>query len=716
MSVATTHDGSASPPRPQRTFADHAAAFAVRYRRQVLVAWLILLLAAAPLAISLKGSLSGAGWAASGSESEQVRHELRHDFPQVGAEAAVVVVQVPAATARDTAVAAVLAVLKDRPVVAGVTDPRAHGVTGLLSGDGRTALIPVQLSASEDADRPHAAQEVAHLVDTADLPAGTTADVTGEWAMWSDFNESNEKAMIKADILSGVPMMIMLFFVFGSLVAAGMPMMLTMVGIGVSYGILRLVAFVLPLSVWSMNMSMMIGMALGIDYALFMMTRYRAERRRGQDVEAALATTLATSGKAIMLSSLALVMAIGTVLVLPVMVFRSMALAMIVAVLIVVLAALTLLPAALAAVGDRALRGRVQGGGRSEVRWRAWSLRVVRRPVLGLAVGVLVLGGLMAPVAGVELNMPGARVVDTGYDSRDGYDRLVEAFGPGAGSTVFVTVPESDSGKAIDIASGVTGTNAVDRVSQQAASGRTVLRVTPQTGIDDSRTGELVRELRAGLDAAGLEARVGGPAAQNVDMTAALSASAPWIITLVLVLSFVMMLLVFRSLAIALLSCVMNLFTVGAAFGIAALIFQHGVAAALIGIEPQGFINAWAPVFFFVILFGLSMDYQLFLLASIREKYELTGQTRDAVRDGIAATGRPITNAAIIMVIVFVAFGVTGPLPPTELGITLASAIILDATVVRMLIVPAALAAFGEHTWWLPRQLERLLPKFTFKH
>ncbi|MGW0823140.1 MMPL family transporter [Streptomyces sp. NPDC002845] len=252
--------------------------------------------------------------------------------------------------------------------------------------------------------------------------------------------------------------------------------------------------------------------------------------------------------------------------------------------------------------------------------------------------------------------------------------------------------------------------------AEAADSGRTVVRITPTTAIDDNRTSDLVADLRDDLDEDAPEALVGGPAAQNHDMTEALAASAPGIIALVLVMSLLMMLIVFRSVVIALVSVVMNLLTVGAAFGIASIIFQHGVGASLIGIESQGFINAWAPVFFFAILFGLSMDYQLFLLASIREKYELTGDTRTAVRDGIAATGRPITNAAVIMVIVFVAFGVTGPIPPTELGITLAIAVILDATIVRMLIVPASLAIFGKANWWMPRWLDKALPAFTFRH
>jgi len=195
-----------------------------------------------------------------------------------------------------------------------------------------------------------------------------------------------------------------------------------------------------------------------------------------------------------------------------------------------------------------------------------------------------------------------------------------------------------------------------------------------------------------------------------------LTGRAPLAIGIILVVAFVLLLVVFRSVVVAATSVLMNLLTVGAAFGFATIVFQHGVGAGLLGIEHQGFVDAWAPLFFFALLFGLSMDYQLFLLAAIRERYEATGDTHRAIREGIARTGRPITNAALIMIVVFVAFGVTGPIPPTELGITLAMAVLLDATVVRMLLVPATMALLGERSWYLPRWLERSVPVVRFSH
>ncbi|SFC92941.1 MMPL family transporter [Streptomyces aidingensis] len=726
MSVGTSEPlrdasgGARSPEQAERrrTLADRTAAVMVRRRRPVMLLWLVIILAAAPLAATLSGALSGAGWTARGSESEQVRDELRRDFPELGAEAAVVVVQAPAGSEPDAAVGEIIAALDGREGVAGLTDPRTRPAeAGLVSEDGRTALVPVRLTAEDEAGLPEAAAEVRDTVEDTALPPSVTAEVTGEWPVWADFNESNEQAMLRAELLSGLPVMILLVVVFGSLVAAGLPMMLAMAGIATGYAALHLITFATPLSVWSMNFSMMIGMAIGIDYSLFIVTRYRAERARGAGTEAALARTLATSGKAILLSALALVMALGAVFLLPVMVFRSMALGMILAVVAVSAAAVTLLPAVLAALGDRVLRGRAGRTERSETRWRRWSAVVVRRPVTGLLAGAVLLTGLSGPVAGVELGMPGARVVDTGWSSRDGYETLTDAFGPGAAAPLYLTAPEAGAPAVLEELTGRDGVAQAGVVTEPAEdSGRVVIRAVPATAIDDDRTADLVADLREDLGQTVPDARVGGPAAQNHDMTRALAASAPWIIALVLAMSLLMMLIVFRSPAIALVTIVMNLLTVAAAFGIAAIIFQHGIGAGLIGIDHQGFINAWAPVFFFAILFGLSMDYQLFLLAAVRERYELSGDTRQAVREGIAVTGRPITNAAVIMVIVFTAFGVTGPIPPTELGVTLAIAVILDATVVRMLVVPASLTLLGERTWWIPRALDKALPSVTFRH
>jgi RND superfamily putative drug exporter len=379
---------------------------------------------------------------------------------------------------------------------------------------------------------------------------------------------------------------------------------------------------------------------------------------------------------------------------------------------------LTLLPAVLASMGDRVLvtKGHDDPDRKAEGRWARWTQAALSRPRLTLAVGLGLLLLLAAPAVSMRLGMPGARVVDEGRSSRDGYELVVASFGPGAAAPIFVTVPADEAQVVVATAAADDGVVDARIVSEPAPTGRTVVRVTPATAVDSQETTDLVSRLREDVAEMSSEARVGGPAAQNHDLTEVLTGRAPLAIAVIMVVAFLLLLLVFRSLTIALSSIVLNLISVAASFGFATLVFQHGIGAGLIGIEHQGFVDAWAPLFFFALLFGLSMDYQLFLLAAIRERYEATGDTTTAIREGIARTGRPITNAALIMIVVFIAFGVTGPIPPTELGVTLAVAVLLDATVVRMMLVPSLMGLLGEKNWWLPDWMARRLPVVKFNH
>jgi RND superfamily putative drug exporter len=421
------------------------------------------------------------------------------------------------------------------------------------------------------------------------------------------------------------------------------------------------------MSVWSMNFSMMIGLAVGIDYSLFIVSRYREERAEGKDEIAAVENTMSTAGKAVFLSALTVVLSLAAVFIVPVMVFRSMALGMILSVVAVAVAALTLLPAVLVALGDRVLVTRTKRDPDivAESRWARWTGVALRRPGAVLAIGVGLLVILVLPATGMELGMPGARVVDPGRTSRDGYDLVVESFGPGAAAPAFSTVPGGAAGRVVDVATADPDVVDARVVTDPAASERVVVRVTPRTPVDDPATASMVHRLRAELDAAVPAASVGGPAAQNADLTDVLTGRAPYAIGVILIVAFVLLLIVFRSIVVALFSIVMNLLTVGAAFGFATVVFQHGVGAGLLGIEAQGFVDAWAPLFFFALLFGLSMDYQLFLHAAIRDRYQVTGDTNRAINEGVARTGRPINNAEQIMNVEFIAFGVTGPITPT---------------------------------------------------
>jgi RND superfamily putative drug exporter len=695
------------------------ARFSVAHKKLVMLVWLAVVVAAAPLAIGLSSALSGAGWDAQGSDAEKVRQELRKDFPQVGAEAAMIVVQQPTPVTESPETVTMLAQgAMTAPGSTGAMNPLELPMeSGLISQDQKTAIIPVMLAFEKDADLPESAGELMHWIDEQDLPEGTTANVTGEWAMWEDFNHENEKALHRAELLSGLPTLILLFVAFGSAIAAGVPLILAIAGIAVGFALINLATALTPLSVWSMNFSMMIGLAVGIDYSLFIVSRYREERADGKNLSDGMAGALETSGKAVFLSALTVVLSLGALFLVPIMVFRSMAFGMIMSVMAVALASLTLLPAVLAGMGDKVLvsRSSKNPDKAAEGRWERLTIKVLRKPARTLALGLALMVALAAPALTMRLGMPDATVVDTGAQSRDGFDAVVQSFGEGAAAPFYITTPSSDLNAVVQAIQADENTMMVAPIGVER-DGRTVVRAFAKTGGSSEETQDMTGRLRNAVDEVSNGTLVGGPATQNHDLTDALIGSFPLAVALIMLVTFLLLLIVFRSLVIAISSIVLNLVSVGASFGFATLVFQHGWGANLIGIEHQGFINAWAPLFFFALLFGLAMDYSLFLLAGIKEVHEHTGDAQLAIQKGIGRTGRPITNAALIMIVVFIAFGVTGPIPPTELGITLALAVFLDATVIRMMLVPALLGLLDQKVWWIPKWLDKILPNIAFSH
>jgi RND superfamily putative drug exporter len=696
------------------------ARFSVAKKKTVMLLWAILTVAAAPLAISLTSALSGAGWDAQGSEAQMVRNELRTQFPQVGAEAAMIVVQLDESVQTNSRSVQTLAQgASTAPGSAGAMNPlEMPKESGLISMDGKTVIIPVMLEGTEDADLPISAGHLMEWLDEQELPEGTVANATGEWAMWEDFNKENEKALHKAELLSGLPTLILLFIAFGSAIAAGVPLILAIAGIAVGFAVINLASAITPLSVWSMNFSMMIGLAVGIDYSLFIVSRYREEREEGKVMPEAMAGALETAGKAVFLSALTVVLSLAALFFVPIMVFRAMAFGMIVSVIAVAAASLTLLPAVLAGLGDKVLvnRAKEDPDRAAEGRWARWTSKALWKPRRTLIVGLVLMLALAAPALSMRLGMPDATVVDKGAQSRDGNDAVVSAFGPGAVAPFYITTPETDAQKIVDVVASDPNTMMVAPMGVKSAEGRTVVRAFAKTGGSSEETQDMTGRLRTAVQELSPSTLVGGPGTQNHDLTDALISSAPLAVGLIMLVAFLLLLVVFRSLTIAVASIVLNLISVASSFGFATLVFQHGFGASLIGIEHQGFINAWAPLFFFALLFGLSMDYQLFLLASIKEHHEKSGDTQVAVREGIARTGRPITNAALIMIVVFIAFGVTGPIPPTELGITLAVAVLLDATVIRMMLVPALLGLLDKKAWYIPKWMAKVLPEISFTH
>jgi RND superfamily putative drug exporter len=472
------------------------------------------------------------------------------------------------------------------------------------------------------------------------------------------------------------------------------------------------------ISIWSLNFALMFALALGIDYALFIVVRYRAAHfGHGLAPADAAGVAMDTAGKAVLFSGVTVLISLTAVMLVPSPAFRSMALGIMVAVAFVLAATLTLLPAVLGGLGDRvdnlSLKWVHSGEHRSPF-FARFAERVWARPLLYGVPALLVLVALAAPVAGLRTGMPSIKVVPAGDTSRIGYAQVQAAFGAGAPGALQLVAPAADAGALATVAKADPGIATV-MPTQRSADGRYALvQAVPRQNPSDPAVGRTIDRLRNALPAGAL---VGGAAAENHDLEAALARATPLVIGVVLALGFLLLLVALQAPVIALVGVVTNLLATGAAFGVARLIFQEGHLTGPLGFESQGFLDAWGPVFFFAMIFAIAMDYTVFLLASAKEHHEHSGgDAREAMIGGVAHSGRVILAAAAVMVAVFLTFALSGPLPPKEMGIILGVAVALDAFLVRLLLVPVALRLLGPAAWWLPRGLQRLLPAVSFGH
>jgi RND superfamily putative drug exporter len=688
---------------------------AAENRKAVFVIWAVVALGLGFLAPRVETALSGAGWEDSGSESVAVRKQVDAEFGGAGAYGLQVAIHSQRLTAGSPgfqrSVAAVERTLASDTAVGKVVPPRP-GVS--ISRDGHTAVV--RATAAED---PNAMVAAAGELksEVADVAApGVEANLTGAAGMWSDFNEANKEAMLKSELFSWPVTLLILVLAFGSLVAAGLPLLLTITGLVLSAGVLYLGTLISPISIWAMNFALMFALALGIDYALFVTMRFRGALF-GQRMEPteAVATTMDTAGKAVLFSGLTVIVSLAAVLLVPSPAFRSVALGIMISVGFVLAATLTLLPAVLAKLGPRidklALPWAHSGEHRSP-RFARWGELLWRRPLLFGGIGLTVLVLLALPVLGVRTGMPSIKVVPQGDHSRVGYEQLGDAFGPGAPGLMQVTAP---SGEARQVAAQLQRDPGVAMAlpPQVGPGGTALVEAMPVAAPATLAFNDTVDRLRSELPPA---AQVGGPTAENRDLEAALAEKTPLVIGVVLALGFLLLLIAFQAPLIAALGVLTNLLSTAAAFGVAKLIFQDGNLSGLLGFESQGFLDAWAPVFFFAMVFAIAMDYTVFLLSSAREHWERTGDAREAMVGGLAHSGRVILAAGGVMVAVFFTFALSGPLPPKEMGAILGVAVLLDAFLVRLLLVPVLLRLTGSAAWWLPGRLDRLLPRVSFGH
>ncbi len=683
--------------------------------RAVLGVWLVIAVGLGFFAPKVETALSGAGWEASGSQSVQARKLVERDFKGVGSYGLMTVVYSPRETAAAPGFRAVVAnverLLRENPAVSTVLAP-APGIS--ISPDGHTAIV--QGGAAKNPNEMVAAADKLkgklHALST----SGAVVDLTGAPGMWSDFNAANRSAMLKSEVISWPVTLGIMLLAFGSLVAAGLPLMLTMVGLVAAAGVLYLGTLISPISIWAMNFALMFALALGIDYALFIVYRFRAALFGSRmDPAEATAVTMDTAGKAVLFSGVTVLISLTAVMLVPSPAFRSMSLGIMLAVIFVLGATLTLLPAVLGRIGskvDKLALPWAHSGEHRSPRFAAWGERLWRRPALyGIpALGVLLV--LAFPVTQLKTSMPSIKVVPQSDSSRVGYDRVQAAMGAGATGPLQIVTPAAQAPAVARLAAADPGIGAV-LPAQPGAGGLEVVTAIPRQDPSNPAVGATIDRLRGELPAGAV---LGGAAAENHDLQKLLTQKTWLVIAVVIALGFLLLLFALQAPLIAAAGVLTNLLATGAAFGISKWIFQDGALHSLLGFQSQGFLDAWGPVFFFAMIFAISMDYTVFLLSSAKEHWDRSHDAREAMVGGLAHSGRVIFAAAAVMVAVFFTFALSGPLPPKEMGIILGVAVLLDAFLIRLLLLPVLLRLMGSRAWYLPRWARRVLPEVSFGH
>ncbi|HVM16876.1 MAG TPA: MMPL family transporter [Gaiellaceae bacterium] len=694
--------------------------FGARRPWPVVGAWVVLLVAsAAALVLVLPGSLTTEADVAVETEASRGFELLERHFPQTQEDLELVIVRARELRVSDPEYARELSRLtRALDALDGVSVPPAQG-DPVVSDDGRATVLPFALAegASVDVAEP----PVVRL----DADPRFDAALYGAAVIDRDFNAASQHDLKRGETFGVAAALVILVLVFGAFVGALVPLLLAAVAIGVTLGLVALLAEGVDLSIFVVNVVAGMGLALGIDYTLFVVSRVREERARGLSTSDALAAAGETASRAVLFSGIAVAVALTGIVFVPDTVLRSLGIGAVLVAVVSVLAALTLLPAVLALLGDRvnALRvpvlGRAAVSGEAEGRFWAWlAERVMRRPLLAALLSGGVLLAAAAPVVGLASSRLGVETLPQRYEARQGYDLLVDAFGYGRLYPTRVVV-EGDAQAAARALEELGRRLEEERgyAAQPVAVSRDGRAAMLEVAVPGDPLGDeafaAVRELRRRyVPAAGLpegsRAHVTGVSAANLDYVRVTTDARPRSFAFVFAMSFLLLMLAFRSLVVPAKAILLNLLSVGAAYGLLVLVFQHGVGAGLLGFRQVDAIEVWVPVFLFAILFGLSMDYHVFLLSRIRERY---GETRDnaaSVAHGIATTGRVITGAALIIIVVFTGFALGDLVMLQQMGFGVAVALLLDATVIRVVLVPATMRLLGERNWYLPRWLEWL--------
>ena len=726
-------------------------AFLRRHRRLVLVTWAVVLLGAVPFAMRQSDKLTGGGFGVPGSQSHAVEEALARDLPQAG-NATLGAVLVPRAGSTPAQARAALdEVARATAAADDVALPaaaRAQALRRIAAAPGKPLVVPLATGVSDLEASDVASDLRGSLGIGDDAASGPVAiHLVGQGALWAGLQDLSKENLEQAEATGFPIVLLILLAVFGSLAAAALPLALGVGSVMLTGALIYFLSMAMEMSVFVTNMASMIGIGVAVDYSLFVLARYREEVRAGRDPEVARATAMATSGVAVLFSGLTVIVSLAGLYIIDATAIRSMALGAILVVAVSMIASATLLPALISKLGHRAYaRGRLftilplvlrsRRGRRSGISapgtppapsfWERWTAVVTRRPLAALVVTAGVLLTLAVPVLSLQMSNGALRQFPEGNDTRVGIEVAASLGGPGDSAPVRVlarfrdgTARDAGNARALRETRRLLAADPqIVRVAAPVltADGRGALLVaTPRADGEAVATKHLVERLREVLPAtaaaSSAQLQVGGTTAAQVDFHDLVSGSMWKIVLFVMALSYLVLLVLLRSAILPLKAVFANLLSVGAAYGVLVAVFQWGWVDGLLGFQSTGTLDTLTPPLVLAVVFGLSMDYEVFLLSRIRERYDVHGDTRRAVAEGIATSARTITSAALIMVAVFAVFIGTGVPSIKQLGLGNAVAIAVDATLVRLILVPAIMELLGKWNWWLPGPLARVLPE-----
>jgi putative drug exporter of the RND superfamily len=692
-----------------------------RHPWRTIACWLVVVIASlAATGAFLSTSLVGESDMTNKPEAIRAKALIDARLPQQHDTDEVVIVRSATATVDDPGFRALVTRVRGEIQKTGAVE--SVGKPSLVSKDRHATLLPVVMGRNPETG----IDRVVAVVQRADGRNGAAVKITGTWTAGRDFMTVAQRDLKRGELNLGLPAaLIVLALVFGALVAAFVPIAVALVAILVAVGLTALIGQLAQLNVFVLNMITAMGLALGIDYTLFVLSRFREERGAGRGRDAAIAVAGATASRAVLFSGTAFVLAMIGMIIVPDATLRSLAIGAILVGAVTVVAALTLLPAILRLIGHRvnALRipfvgRRLKAAGNDEGRFWTWVAgRVTRRPLASVLVTAAVLLAAASPVLDLKTGFPSLSTLAGDLPSKQGFVALQGNFGESITEPVSiaidgdVTAPGVRAGIArldgflrSDRGFGPASTRLVPKRSFALVSvplAGDSLGSGAYGAIDRLRRDYVPRSFPNGE----ATALVGGETAHHADSLALVDHWLPIVITAVLAVTFVLLTTVFRSVVLALQAVVFNLLSVGAAYGLIVLVFVKGVGNELFGFQQIDSVVAWIPLFLFSVLFGLSMDYNVFLLSRIRERYQATGDHTAAITFGIGSTARLITGAALIIVAVWAGFALSDLVEFQQVGFGIAVALIIDATIVRSVLVPASMALLGERTWWLPRRL-----------